>query len=167
MKALLLTAMLLGTSFANADVNASLKTLENLIKNNVPEKSKGPLLEAYDNLVNELNNLQCATDESTNQQNRSDCQVAKDYTGFYVQLGNVVVSQYYRKSAITSATDLKALMQDGICTRGSIAADCEVAQDSNGFYVKRGGVMMSQYHRSRAITSARDLSDLKNAGLCN
>ncbi|MBY0386508.1 hypothetical protein K2X05_15230 [bacterium] len=169
MKTILLTVLLLGASFANADVNSSLTKLGNVIQNNVPEKNRGPLIEAYNKLVDDLNKLECASDDSTTQQKRSDCEVVKSsYGTFYVKRGNTKMSQYEQSSAITSANDFRELVNAGICKAGSIADDCEVVKSSFGtFYVKRGNIKISQYEQSSAITSADDLKKLRAAGLCN
>ena len=76
MKSLLATvfATLLCVSFANADVDSSLRRLENVIKNNVPANNRPQLLEAFDKLTADLNKLQCV-DEGAQQSSLPACKL--------------------------------------------------------------------------------------------
>lgn len=169
MKTILFTVLLLGASFANADVSSSLTKLGNVIQNNVPEKNRGPLIEAYNKVVDELNKLQCVSDGSANQKKRSDCEIKRDIFGnFIVSQNEIAISQYSYPNILDAKADFDNLVRAGVCINGTIASECKVEKDMFGNYiVKRLGSVASQFSYPNILDATTVRNDMKQAGLCN
>lgn len=78
MKTILLTVLLLGSSFANADVIESLNKLGNIINNNVPKENRPQLQRAFDKLANDIYSLQCDDGSSSKAIYSAACHVDDD-----------------------------------------------------------------------------------------